>query len=418
MGAEADKATAMWVIRRLRAAGYQGLLAGGCVRDMLLGRSCHDYDVATNATPEEVRRLFGRVLMIGAKFGVAMVLCRSRRSGKDRTIEVATFRSDVSYSDGRRPDSVTFSCPREDAKRRDFTINGMFYDPVTREVIDYVGGRRDLTAGVVRTIGRAEKRFSEDYLRMIRAVRFAMRLDFRIARDTAAAIRRHAPGIENISGERIYDELAKMLSAPTAGEALGRLMQLHLAPHILPELFDRDETWAMAVRRVEAVAPKRDVVLNFGALLCDVPKTAVRRIVRRWGGANEFKDALVWLSEHRDDWRKAPEMQLCEFKRLMAAPHWRRGRELWKVRERIETARQDQSRRIARRAGTISPETIAPRPLVTGEDLLEMGLPECRQLGRILRALYDAQLNEEIKTRREALTAAKKRIASAVDKKL
>ncbi|HDY65530.1 MAG TPA: CCA tRNA nucleotidyltransferase, partial [Phycisphaerae bacterium] len=283
-------------------------------------------------------------------------------------------------------------------------------------VIDYIGGKRDLAAGVVRTIGRADKRFSEDYLRMIRAVRFAVRLDFRIARDTAAAIRKLAPGIEKISGERIYDELTKMLSEPTAGEALDKLMQLHLAPHIFPGLFDSDDTWAPAVRRVEAVAKKRDTVLNFGALLCDVSTAAVRRIVRRWGASNEFKDAMVWLLEHRDDWRIAPEMRLCEFKRLMAGPHWSRGRELWKVREQIETTRCDQSRRIARRAGTIAPETISPPPLIIGEDLMKMGLTEGRKLGRILRTLYDAQLNEELKNRRKALAVAEKKIAAALDK--
>ena len=416
MAQKADKATAMWVIRRLRAGGYQGLLAGGCVRDMLLNRPSHDYDIATDATPDEVRRLFSRVLMIGAKFGVAMVLSRHGRTRKDRMIEVATFRSDLSYSDGRRPDGVSFSSPREDAKRRDFTINGMFYDPITKQVIDYVGGKRDLAAGVVRTIGRADKRFSEDYLRMIRAVRFAVRLDFQIARDTAAGIRKLAPRIENISGERICDELTKMLSETTACEALGKLMQLHLAPHIFPELFDSADAWAVGVRRVEAVTKKRDAVLNFGALLCDVSTTAIRRIIRRWGASNEFKDALVWLSEHRDDWTGAPEMQLCKFKRLMAGPHWPRLRELWKVRERIETTRAGQSRRIARRAGTIAPETISPPPLVSGEDLMKMGLAEGRKLGRILQTLYDAQLNEEIKNRREAITAAKKRIAVELDK--
>ena len=197
---------------------------------------------------------------------------------------------------------------------------------------------------------------------------------------------------------------------------MDKLMQLHLAPHIFPGLFDSDDTWAPAVRRVEAVAKRRDTVLNFGALLCDVSTAAVRRIVRRWGASNEFKDALVWLLEHRDDWRIAPEMRLCEFKRLMAGPHWSRGRELWKVRERVETTRCDQSRRIARRAGTIAPETISPPPLITGEDLMKMGLTEGRKLGRILRTLYDAQLNEELKNRREALAVAEKKIAAALDK--
>ncbi|HOF19074.1 MAG TPA: CCA tRNA nucleotidyltransferase, partial [Phycisphaerae bacterium] len=164
MARPADKATATWVVRRLREAGFQALFAGGCVRDMLLGIRCNDYDVATDAVPDQVRALFGRVLLVGAKFGVAMVLHRGRK------VEVTTFRSDLSYSDGRRPDGVRFSTPEEDARRRDFTINGMFYDPLDGRVIDFVGGRDDLRRRVLRTIGRADERFAEDYLRMLRAV--------------------------------------------------------------------------------------------------------------------------------------------------------------------------------------------------------------------------------------------------------
>jgi len=214
MAKPATKSTALWVLRRLRSAGFQALLAGGCVRDMLLGVRSVDYDVATDATPRQVKRLFRHVLLVGAKFGVAMVIHRGRK------VEVTTFRSDLSYSDGRRPDAVRFSTARQDAQRRDFTMNGMFYDPVADEVVDYVGGRKDLKAGIVRTIGRPDKRFAEDYLRMLRAVRFAVGLGFRIDPATAAAVRKHARGISAISGERIFDELNKMLSRDSAGEAL------------------------------------------------------------------------------------------------------------------------------------------------------------------------------------------------------
>ncbi|MDP7289483.1 MAG: CCA tRNA nucleotidyltransferase, partial [Phycisphaerae bacterium] len=169
------------MLNRLRQAGHEALLAGGCVRDMLLGRPCADYDIATSAAPDEVRGLFRRVLMIGAKFGVVMVIHDNRQ------IEVATFRSDLSYSDGRRPDGVRFTTARQDAERRDFTINGMFYDPLANEVLDYVGGQEDLKQKIIRTIGSPDRRFAEDYLRMIRAVRFAVRLDFAIDEDTARA---------------------------------------------------------------------------------------------------------------------------------------------------------------------------------------------------------------------------------------
>ena len=222
MSDHATKSVALWVVRVLRGAGHEALFAGGCVRDMLLGRRSTDYDVATSATPEQVRGLFRRVLLVGAQFGVAMVIVRRRR------VEVTTFRSEGAYSDGRRPNSVTFTSARQDALRRDFTINGMFFDPVARQVIDYVGGQKDLKLGVIRTIGPAEDRFGEDYLRMVRAVRFAARFEFEIQPATAQAIVHHAPQIVGISGERVFDELSKMLSRPSAPEALLRLEELGL----------------------------------------------------------------------------------------------------------------------------------------------------------------------------------------------
>jgi len=203
MTKHADKATGMWVIRKLRAAGFGALFAGGCVRDMLMNARPADYDITTNATPQQVAKIFSRVVMVGAKFGVAIVMRQSRQ------VEVATFRSDLSYSDGRRPDAVKFSTPREDALRRDFTINGIFYDPIAREVIDYVGGRKDITARVIRTIGDPERRFAEDYLRMLRAVRFSVRLGFEITPPTISAVRKYAKKISNISGERICDEIGR-----------------------------------------------------------------------------------------------------------------------------------------------------------------------------------------------------------------
>ena len=403
MGGPATKSTALWVIRRLREAGFEALLAGGCVRDMLLGRSSSDYDIATDATPQQVRRLFRRVLLIGAKFGVAMVVHRGR------TVEVTTFRSDLSYSDGRRPDSVRFSTAREDALRRDFTINGMFYDPVAREVIDHVGGRIDLGRGLVRTIGRADERFSEDYLRMIRAVRFAVRLGFRIAPATREAISRHAPKIASISGERICDELSKMLAAPSAGEAVTLLGKLALAAAILPELVDAG-LWKSAERRVAALPGRHDLTLAMGALLMDLPGAAIRKRLRTWGAPNDLRDSLCFLAANRDAWRDAPEMPLCDFKRLLAAPDFPRLRTLWRIREKAQTGRQTHARRIACRIGGIDPAQIAPNPLLTGDDLQNMGMRQSPALGRVLRTVYDAQLNEDIATRRDAKALAERMI--------
>jgi len=401
MGGSATKPTALWVMRRLREAGFEALLAGGCVRDMLLGRRSNDYDIATDATPQQVSRLFRRVLLIGAKFGVAMVV------HKGRTVEVTTFRSDLSYSDGRRPDAVRFSTAREDALRRDFTINGMFYDPVAREVIDYVGGRTDLDRGLVRTIGRPDERFSEDYLRMIRAVRFAVRLGFRIAPATRQAVARHAAKIASISGERICDELSKMLAAPSAGEAVTLLGKLSLAAAILPELVDAG-LWASAVQRVHAVARRHDLTLAMGALLMDLPPAAIRKRLRAWGASNDLRDSLCFLAANRDAWREAVEMPLCDFKRLVAAPDFPHLRTLWRIREEAETGRRTHARRITRRIGSIDPAQIAPDPLLTGDDLRKMGMREGPALGTVLHTVYNAQLNEEISTRRDARSLAER----------
>ncbi len=371
---------------------------------MLLGRRTTDYDLATSATPRQVKRLFPHVLLIGAKFGVAMIIHHRR------TVEVTTFRTDVSYSDGRRPDSVTFSSRREDALRRDFTINGMFYDPIEEKVIDYVGGKADLRKGVIRTIGDPRRRFAEDYLRMLRAVRFSVRFNFRIVPATARAIRKCAPNITLISGERIFDELSAMLSIESGPKALQIMNDLHLAQQILPELFER-KLWKQSVRRVGAVAHREELMLTLGALLCELPSRTIFRIVRRWGASNKLRNCLGWISEHLQDWRVASDsMRLCDFKRLLANKHFEHLGVLWRIEERDQTGRVVCSRRIAQRIAAILPDEIAPRPFVTGKHLTRMGLEESPRMGRILSALYDAQLNEEIRSRRTALKAAREMV--------
>ena len=395
------KAMAMRVLRRLRAKGFEALFAGGCVRDMLLGLSCADYDVATNATPQDVRRLFSHVLLVGAKFGVAMVIHRRRK------VEVTTFRSDLPYHDGRRPEGVVFTSAEEDAKRRDFTINGMFYDPIAKRVIDYVGGRDDLHRRVVRTIGEPRKRFAEDYLRMIRAVRFAIRLGFSIDPPTAESIQAYAPHITSISGERIFDELSKMLRLGSAAEALGMLADLGLAKHILPELFSPPALWPQGLDRVSCVARRCDLALSLSALLAGLAAGQIGGIVRRWGASNELKESLTWISKHLDDWRHAERMSLADFKRLLARDEYSMLERLWAYEERKATGHAVSVRRVARRRRAIDPRQIAPPPMVTGDDLKKLGLCEGRLLGRILRELYDAQLNEQLSSRDEAMNLAR-----------
>jgi poly(A) polymerase len=404
MAEAASRQTALWVVRRLRKAGYRALWAGGCVRDMLLHRRCTDYDVATDATPRQVKKLFGHVLLVGAKFGVAMVIHHGRK------VEVATFRSDLSYSDGRRPDGVRFSSPQEDAQRRDFTINGMFYDPLAREVIDYVGGRADLAAGVLRTIGPPDQRFAEDYLRMLRAPRFAVRLGFRIDPATAAAVRTHAHKIVAISGERIFDELSKMLSQPSAGEAMERMAELGLAPSVLPELFTAPSLWPAACRRVAAVAGRKDLTLTLAALTADLSGDTIAEMVRRWGASNDLRDSMTWLAEHAGQWADAPAMPLAEFRRLAGHGEFPRLRVLWRVGEQLAGQTQRCARRTAARVAAIPGGVPLPEPFVKGADLLALGLPQGPRLGTLLREAYDEQLEERLTTREAAMAWAKARV--------
>ncbi len=402
MAQTSRKSTALWVVRRLRSAGHQALFAGGCVRDMLLGVRSTDYDVATDATPKQVRRLFPHVLLVGAKFGVAMVIHRGDK------VEVTTFRSDAATSDGRRPDGVTFTSAQRDARRRNFTINGLFYDPLDGRIIDYVGGREDLEKRVIRTIGPARQRFAEDYLRMIRAVRFAVRLDFAIAPETGSAIRRFAPHIHQISGERVFDELSKMLSRPSAGQALAALHRYGLAEQVLPELFERPGLWDQARAAVEAVAARKDGVLVLAALLSWLPPATIGGILRRWGASNALRSALCWMAERMDLWPQAADLSLAEFKRLLASPHFDRLRHLWRFLETRTTGRTACAVKIAHRAKSIPADRISPRPLVTGSDLKELGFPQGAHLGKTLRAIYEAQLNEQITTRGQALAMARR----------
>ncbi|KKN97027.1 hypothetical protein LCGC14_0162780 [marine sediment metagenome] len=407
MARPASEQTALWVLRKLREGGYEALFAGGCVRDQLLGAPCTDYDVATNASPKQVRGLFRHVLMVGAKFGVAMVVHRGQ------VVEVVTFRSDETYSDGRRPDRVTFSTAREDALRRDFTINGMFYDPIAKKVIDYVDGQEDLQARILRTIGSPEQRFDEDYLRLIRAVRFAARLDFRIDPATEAALAANADKIVSISGERVFDELRKMLSNTSAVRSLADLQRFGLMQHIVPELFDADDHWPAAMQRAEKIGHYADFLLTLAALLLELPSRVIGRICRRWGASNETRLALQWIAKHGGDWQAAPNWPLCKIKRLLAYGQFDRLCLLWLAIEELDTGQTDYHQLLRKKIASIDPDQIAPPPLVSGEDLLGLGLSESPKLGRILNKLYDAQLNEELKSRRTALAEARRMVTEA-----
>src|SRR5271169_5407269 len=279
------------IVQTLRQRGFQAYLVGGCVRDLLLRREPKDYDVATDATPEQVMQIFPETYAVGAQFGVVLVPApdgdsetgvSAEGTSKSHAVEVATFRSDIGYSDGRHPDEVRFSKdPREDVARRDFTINGMMLDPISNEVLDYVGGQDDLKAKVIRAIGEPERRFGEDKLRMLRAVRFAARFGYTIEPQTYAAIQRLAPGIQQVSRERVRDELSKMLTEGHARRAFELLDNAGLLREVLPEV-DRTkgveqppefhpegDVWVHTLMLLERLPPGCSRALAWGALLHD-----------------------------------------------------------------------------------------------------------------------------------------------------
>lgn len=388
---------ALAVVRRLRDAGHEALWAGGCVRDMLLNLEPTDIDVATNAHPERIVELFRRTREVGIQFGVVLV-----KQGR-HWIEVATFRRDVNYVDGRRPEQVVFTTAREDAQRRDFTINGLFYDPIEQRTIDYVGGEQDLRAGVVRAIGEPAHRFAEDHLRMLRAVRFATRFGFSIESATAAAIREHAPELARISAERIREELEKMLRRASRAESVRQIADLGLLPHLWPQAKWSDRQLQRAVRVLAALPAEGDFVLALAGWLLEYPPGEARRIARDLRCSNDEIADVAWLVEHLDAIQLVEILCLAEFKRLLAHP---RFDDLLTLHRAVCIAcglPLDTNDAARRRRDEIPPDQIAPPPLVTGDDLIALGLQPGPIFGEVLDALYDEQLDNRLTTREQAL---------------
>ena len=394
---------ALSVVDSLRSAGHVALLAGGCVRDRLLGREPKDYDVATDARPQRVRELFPRARLVGAKFGVVLV----QRFGHD--IEVATFRSDVTYTDGRRPDQLTFGDAREDALRRDFTINGLFCDPVADTVIDYVNGQADLQARVIRTIGDPEIRFAEDHLRMIRAVRLSARLDFAIDPATANAISRLAPNLQAISPERVWMELEQILCEPTRSNGWRLLVEFGLRGYLSREWPVNVASDSLAQMRLQALPHvELDAGLALAAALPDCATSRLEVICRSLRLSNQRVDQVLWLKENLEGAHRAASLELADFKSLRADANWPLLLEL--LRADLITCGGDlKAYESARSRGeSISQHDAAPPALITGDDLLARGFPSGPPLGEVLRAVYRAQLNESIHSFDEAIALAQK----------
>jgi poly(A) polymerase len=418
---------AVSVVRALRDAGHVAYFAGGCVRDALLGLTPKDYDVATDAPPARVRELFKKTQAVGQAFGVILV-----RLGKS-VIEVATFRTDGHYADGRRPSEVTFSTPQEDAQRRDFTLNGLFYDPVDDRVIDYVDGQRDLRDRVLRAIGDPAQRFAEDHLRMLRAVRFAARFDLSIDPATADAIRRDAGLLTRISGERIADELRRMLVPPTRGRAWREMWGLGLvAPAlgaasggtssqplreekslVLALPADRETTFGLALltaaidARWHAGGGKHDIL---GNLTPAEAKKIVSQCRQTLKLSNDESEEMTWIARLAHGLLNARELPVALVKRSLASPHAPAMRTLL-ASLRSTGAAAERIAAIEARLAEFDGVDCAPPPYITGDDLVAAGHAPGPAFKRVLDQVYDAQLEDRIADRDQAMSLATRLLA-------
>ena len=422
---------AVEIVRQLKDAGFNALWAGGCVRDHLLGKTPKDYDVATNATPDQVRKVFKarKTLDVGASFGVIIVV-GSKKAGQ---VEVATFRSDGSYSDGRRPDSVIFSSPEEDARRRDFTINGMFFDPLEHKVLDFVGGEHDLGQGYVRAIGDPHERMREDKLRLLRAVRFTAHLEFGLARATKAAVTEMASEIHVVSAERIAAELRRMLIDQHRHVAIELADDVGLLREILPEVTvlrseignddSKEAQLPTDTRRPKAVvaislSPQLTALrllqdpsfeLAFAVLLLGVSN--VEAICRRLKLSNDELDKTAWLVRQQDALREPDKLSLAQLKRLLAHPFRDDLLALTRATLLAKNADLQPVLFCERFLETTPAEVLNPPPFATGNDLIALGLKPGPRFRQLLEEARDAQLNGELTDRDETLAWITKVVA-------
>lgn len=423
------------IVGHLRAGGYDAYFAGGCVRDLLLDRIPIDFDVATSAKPDAVLRIFPRTFSVGAHFGV--ILVADELDGQQIVTEVATFRSDGAYSDGRRPESVRFSeSAEEDVVRRDFTINGMLFDPQTGSVLDFVGGRADLAAKLVRAIGDATERFDEDKLRMLRGVRFAARFDFEIEARTEAAIKRNATQIHRVSCERIRDELTRMLTEGRARKAFELLDRTGLLKEVLPEI-DRlhgveqppefhpeGDVWTHTMMMLEQLPAGVSHTLGWGALLHDVGKPATFQpgpgrirfnghvevgvriaedICRRMRFSNEESAQILALVENHMRFGDVERMKASTLKRFFRLKDFPEHLALHRMDCLASHGGLDLYNFARSRYEEIPQEEVRPALLLTGRDLIEAGYKPGPEFKRLLALAEDAQLEGRIRTKEEAL---------------
>jgi poly(A) polymerase len=421
------------ICEMLQRNKHQALLVGGCVRDLLLGREPADYDVATDATPVEVTGLFPESVAVGAQFGVILIPKNGLK------VEVATFRSDLGYTDGRHPDRVVYSkTPQEDVQRRDFTINGLLMRHDNGEVLDFAGGQKDLSAGIIRAIGDPELRFAEDKLRMMRAVRFAARFGFEIEPATFRAIRRYVKEIQRVSPERLREELTKMLTEGAARRAFELLDETGLLEQVLPEIsamkgveqppefHPEGDVWIHTLMMLEQLAKGASPTLAWGVLLHDVGKPPTfqsaeetgdrirfnhhvdvgvkmaEAICRRLRFSNEDTEQIAALVENHMRFAAVEAMKKATLKRFVRLPRFGEHLELHRLDCLSSHRHLDSYEFVQHFLDETPPEQVRPERLITGDDLLAMGLQPGPEFARILRRIEDAQLEGQLKTSEEA----------------
>ena len=419
------------IVTTLQQAGFAAFWVGGCVRDFLLGREPQDFDIATDAKPEQVEQLFRKTIPVGKKFGVIIVVENGIQ------FQVATFRAEADYQDGRRPEKIEFANAEADALRRDFTVNGLFYDPLTEKIHDWVGGEKDLRAKIIRTIGKPEERFGEDHLRMLRAVRFAAQLGFEIEPKTFAAIKSLAPKIKIISAERIRDELLKLFRPPHASRGLVLLRDSGLLEHILPELvatisceqspdFHPEGSVFNHIRlMLEKLPPDADPLLLWAVLLHDIakPVTAEKdlatgkihfyghekvgaemaeKILQRLKFPNKQTDEIVEAVRHHMQFKDVKLMRKATLRRLLMRETFPLELELHKLDCLGSSGNLEHYNFLVEQAVELKNQPEILPPLLTGNDLIELGVKPGKELGALLHEIRERQLADELQTPEEA----------------
>ncbi len=426
------------IAHRLKEKGHRAYFAGGCVRDFLRKEEPKDYDIATTASPDEVESLFPKTIPVGKQFGVILVV------KEEKNFEVATFRSEGPYHDGRHPSKVSFTSPEEDALRRDFTVNGLFYDPFEKRVIDYVEGRQDIERKVIRAIGDPEKRFEEDKLRLLRAIRFSANLDYTIEEHTWDAIRRLAPKIKDVSAERIRDELIKMFTRPGAGRGLNLLMECGLLKEILPEVedmkaceqppeFHPEGNVFIHTRMLMEKLENPSVVLAFAALLHDVGKPPTfqiregrirfyehaavgarmsEKILRRLRFSNEEIEQVMTCVDNHMKFANVKEMREGKLKRFMSASTFPTEMELHRIDCQSSHGLLDNYHFLKKKIEEFREEELKPKRLLNGDDLKSLGMKPGPAMKPLLEEVYELQLEKQINHKDEALAWARKKISN------